>query len=78
MDHVDGFSDSSKRMGTSYKVCEKALKHHDNKASFLYRLAGCKMRIGMKKEGLKIFEKAKQNLPLPLKINHLFPEFTKI
>ena len=60
------------------KVCEKALKHHDNKASFLYRLAGCKMRIGMKKEGLKIFEKAKQNLPLPLKINHLFPEFTKI
>ena len=60
------------------KVCEKAIKHHDNKASFLYRLAGCKMRIGMKKEGLKIFEKAKQNLPLPLKINHLFPEFTKI
>ena len=60
------------------KVGEKALEHHDNKASFLYRLAGCKMRIGMKKEGLKLYEKAKQNLPLPSKINHLFPEFTKI
>ena len=60
------------------KVGEKALEHHDNKASFLYRLAGCKMRIGMKKEGLKLYKKAKQNLPLPSKINHLFPEFRKI
>ena len=60
------------------EVGEKALKYHESKASFLYRLAGCKMRIGMKKEGLKLFEKAKLNLPLPSKINHLFPEFTKI
>ena len=40
-----------------------------------------KMRIdwnAREKELSKIFEKAKQNLPLPLKMNHLFPEFTKI
>jgi tetratricopeptide (TPR) repeat protein len=67
-----------KEWGLAIKVGEKALQYHDNKASFIYRVAGCKMRIGMKKEGLKIFEKAKQNLPLPSKINHLFPEFTKI
>jgi hypothetical protein len=54
------------------------LQYHQKNSSVLYRLAGCKFRLGNKNEALLIFDQIKNEIKIPKKINHLFPELIKI
>ena len=60
------------------KIGEQALQHHEKNPSVLYRLAGCKFRLGNKNEAYLIFDRIKNEIKIPRNINHLFPELIKI
>ena len=60
------------------KIGEQALQHHQKNPSVLYRLAGCKFRLGNKNEAHTIFNLIKNEIKIPRNINHLFPELIKI
>ena len=60
------------------KVAEQALQHHQKDASILYRLAGCKFRLGDHNEAQMIFNQIKNKIKIPRNINHLFPELIKL
>ncbi len=60
------------------KVGEQALQHHQKDASILYRLAGCKFRLGDHNEAQLIFNQIKNEIKIPRNINHLFPELIKL
>ena len=60
------------------KVGEQALQHHQKDASILYRLAGCKFRLGDHNEAQMIFNQIKNKIKIPRNINHLFPELIKL
>jgi tetratricopeptide (TPR) repeat protein len=55
-------------------TCQLALQYFNNQSAILYRLAGCKMRLGRKNEAIDIFEKIKINFKIPEGFNQLFPE----
>ena len=59
-------------------IGEQALQYHQKNPSILYRLAGCKFRLGNKNEAQLIFDKIKNDIKIPGNINHLFPELIKI
>ena len=59
------------------EIGEQALQFYKEQAAILYRLAGCKMRLGRKEEAQKIFDKIKSNFKIPKGFNQLFPELTK-
>ena len=40
----------------------------------MYRLSGCKMRLGQKKEAQKMLNKIKTNFKIPEVFKNLFPE----
>ena len=60
------------------EIGQQALQYHQKNSSVLYRLAGCKFRLGNKNEALLIFDQIKNEIKIPKKINHLFPELIKI
>tara|TARA_B100001057_G_scaffold131988_1_gene131302 strand:- start:1745 stop:3097 length:1353 start_codon:yes stop_codon:yes gene_type:complete len=60
------------------KIGEQALQHHQKNPSVLYRLAGCKFRLGSKSEAHIIFNLIRNEIKIPRNINHLFPELIKI
>ena len=60
------------------EIGQQALQYHQKNSSVLYRLAGCKFRLGNKSEALLIFDQIKNEIKIPKKINHLFPELIKI
>ncbi len=60
------------------KIGEQALQYHLKNTSVLYRLAGCKFKLGNKKEAHLIFNLIKNEIKIPRNINHLFPELIKI
>ena len=60
------------------EIGEEALKYHKKNSSVLYRLAGCKFRLGNKNEALFIFDQIKNNVIIPRYINQLFPELMKV
>ena len=60
------------------EIGEEALNYHKKNSSVLYRLAGCKFRLGNKNEALFIFDQIKNNVIIPRYINQLFPELMKV
>ena len=62
----------------AHKIGEKALKFHQKNPSVLYRLAGCKFRLGNRNEAHLIFNQIKNKFKIPKNINHLFPELIQI
>ena len=60
------------------EIGQQALQFHHKNPSVLFRLAGCKYRLGNKSEALQIFDKIKNKIKIPRNINHLFPELIKI
>ena len=60
------------------EIGQKALQFHHKNPSFLFRLAGCKYRLGNKSEAFHIFDKIKNNINIPRNIKHLFTELIKI
>jgi len=60
------------------KIVEQALQYDQKNPSVLYRLAGCKFRLGNKNEAQLIFKQIKNKIKIPRNINHLFPELIKI
>jgi tetratricopeptide (TPR) repeat protein len=59
------------------EVARRAIELHKNNKDILYRLAGCKFRMGQKEEALSIFETVKNEIHIPHKIHLLFPELVK-
>ena len=51
-----------KEWQAALSICQLALQYFNNRSSILYRLAGCKMRLGKKDEAISIFDKIKSNL----------------
>ncbi|OUW77110.1 MAG: hypothetical protein CBD72_01860 [Flavobacteriaceae bacterium TMED212] len=66
----------AKNWEKAHEVGRQALQFHEKNASLLYRLAGCKIRLGNKIEAYMIFEQIKNEIKIPRDINHLFPELT--
>tara|TARA_B100000963_G_scaffold141641_1_gene123323 strand:+ start:9238 stop:10605 length:1368 start_codon:yes stop_codon:yes gene_type:complete len=64
--------------GAALKTCQLALQYFNNQSAILFRLAGCKMRLGKKEEATKIFNKVKSNFKIPDGFNKLFPELVNI
>ena len=60
------------------EIGQQALQFHQKNPSILYRLAGCKLRLGKKSEAQIIFDRIKDEIKIPLNINQLFPELIKI
>jgi tetratricopeptide (TPR) repeat protein len=60
------------------EIGEQALEHHKKSPAVLYRLAGCKFRLGHKSEAHIIFNQIKDKIKIPGGIDHLFPELIKI
>jgi len=60
------------------KIGEQALQYHQKNSSILYRLAGCKFRLGDHNEAQLIFNQIKNEIKIPRNINHLFPELIKL
>jgi tetratricopeptide (TPR) repeat protein len=56
------------------EIGEEALEFHKKKSSIMYRLAGCKFRLGKIDEAQIIFDQIKEEFKVPKDINHLFPE----
>ena len=67
-----------KEWQAALSICQLALQHFDNKSPILYRLAGCKMRLGKKDEAINIFDKIKSNFKIPEGFNQLFPELANL
>ena len=63
-----------KEWQTALSICQLALQYFNNKSAILYRLAGCKMRLGEKDEAINIFDKIKRNFKIPDGFKQLFPE----
>ena len=63
-----------KQWQAALSICQLALQYFDNKSAILYRLAGCKMRLGKKDEAISIFDKIKSNFIIPDGFKKLFPE----
>ena len=63
-----------KEWQAALSICQLALQHFNNRSAILYRLAGCKMRLGKKDEAINIFDKIKINFKIPEGFNQLFPE----
>ena len=59
------------------EIGQQALQYHQKNSSVLYRLAGCKFRLGNKNEALLIFDQIKNEIKIPKKIIHLFSELIK-
>ena len=66
----------AKNWQKAHEVGREALQFHQKNPSLLYRLAGCKIRLGNKIEAYMIFEQIKNEIKIPRDINHLFPELT--
>ncbi|MGA0373165.1 MAG: tetratricopeptide repeat protein [Flavobacteriaceae bacterium] len=60
------------------EIGQQALQYDHKNPSVLFRLAGCKYRLGNTREALQIFDKIKNKIEIPGNINHLFPELIKI
>ena len=74
---MDGLSHAGQRLAKALEIGQQALQYHQKNSSVLYRLAGCKFRLGNKNEALLIFDQIKNEIKIPKKINHLFPELIK-
>jgi tetratricopeptide (TPR) repeat protein len=55
----------------------QGLMFHKKNPALLYRLAGCKFRLGQKNEAQIIFDQIKDKIKIPFNINKLFPELIK-
>lgn len=62
----------------AHEIAEQTLQTHEKNSAVLYRLAGCKFRLGYKSEAHLIFDQIKDKIKIPRNINHLFPELIKI
>ena len=62
----------------AHEIARRAMQFHLRNPSVIYRLAGCKLRIGKKSEALFLFDQIKNKIKIPININHLFPELIKI
>jgi tetratricopeptide (TPR) repeat protein len=58
-------------------TCQLALQYFNKQSAILYRLSGCKMRLGKKKEAIYIFNKIKSDFKIPDGFDQLFPELAK-
>ena len=58
----------------AHEIGLQALQFYEKNPSFLYRLAGCKFRLGNKIEAHLIFDQIRNEIKIPRDINHLFPE----
>ena len=63
---------------SALKTGEQALQYHKKNAPILYRIAGCKFRLGDQNEAQLIFNQIKNEIKIPRNINHLFPELIKL
>ena len=63
---------------SALKIGEQALQYHKKNAPILYRIAGCKFRLGDQNEAQLIFNQIKNEIKIPRNINHLFPELIKL
>ena len=63
---------------SALKIGEQALQYHKKNAPILYRIAGCKFRLGDQNEAQLIFNQIKNEINIPRNINHLFPELIKL
>ena len=63
-----------KEWQSALSICQLALQYFNNRSAILYRLAGCKMRLGKKDEAISIFDKIKSNFKIPEGFKQLFPE----
>ena len=63
-----------KEWQAALSICQLSLQYFNNKSAILYRLAGCKMRLGRKDEAISIFDKIKRNFKIPEGFKQLFPE----
>ena len=66
-----------KEWGAAMQMCQEALQLYSDQSAILYRLAGCKMRLGHKEEAQIIFNKIKSNFKIPEGFSQLFPELAK-
>ena len=62
----------------AHEIARRAMQFHLRNPSVIYRLAGCKLRIGKKSEALFLFDQIKNKIKIPINISHLFPELIKI
>ena len=60
------------------EIGQQALQYDHKNPSVLFRLAGCKYRLGNTREALQIFDKIKNKIEIPGNIKHFFPELIKI
>jgi tetratricopeptide (TPR) repeat protein len=60
------------------EIGEQALELHQKNPAVLYRLAGCKIRLGHKSEAHIIFDQIKDKINISGGIDHLFPELVKL
>lgn len=63
-----------KKWGQAHKIGLRATKLFPNNSSLLFRIAGCKIRLGEKKEGHNLLKKTIQKNQIPTKIKLFFPE----
>ncbi len=63
---------------SALKIGEQALQYHKKNTPILYRIAGCKFRLGDQNEAQLIFNQIKNEIKIPRNINHLFPELIKL
>ena len=66
-----------KEWGAAMQMCQEALQLYSDQSAILYRLAGCKMRLGHKEEAQIIFNKIKSNFKIPEGFSQLFHELAK-
>ena len=60
------------------EVADQALQYFQKNPNLMYRLAGCKIKMGNKADAQIVYDQIKGEIHIPKNINHLFPELLKI
>jgi tetratricopeptide (TPR) repeat protein len=60
------------------EVAHLAMQFHRKNPNLMYRLAGCKIKLGNKTEAQTIYDQIQDEIHIPKNINYLFPELLKI